>query len=394
MTGRDDFEQQLAGHLTNRAPSPPPGVLETILRETEAMPQRHRALAFTTVGWLGLGAAAAVAVVVAAIVLGSGPISFPVAPGTHATPSPTAAPRVTTIVLPVPVKDKAIAEEAATVFAARLTALGLGNFTSSIGDDMRFSFVLPPSVSAADVDAVLHTAGRFEFLAWSEGMPVVTVGDTVPDGIPVLFDQSHITSVALTTTNHQSPPTEAVEMHLDALATQALATYTLSHINQPGPIALDGEVIATPIVQSAITDGDLIMTFGALAEPGTISAAAMVAILQSGPVPTGWTMSTPSPEPASSGSTHPGAIHDPATLPDTLTVCGRQWSKDTTGRQFSLAQIQSQSSGDPVVVDPGASIPCPIGACSQNASNTPCATVIYVRVGEDAYVDYALQGGP
>ena len=63
-------------------------------------------------------------------------------------------------------------------------------------------------------------------------------------------------------------------------------------------------------------------------------------------------------------------------------------------RQFSFAQIQSQSSGDPVVVDPGASIPCPTGACSQDAGNTPCATVIYVRAGADAYIGYELQGGP
>jgi hypothetical protein len=28
------------------------------------------------------------------------------------------------------------------------------------------------------------------------------------------------------------------------------------------------------------------------------------------------------------------------------------------------------------------------------AEDGPCHTVIYVRVGEDAYLDYALQGGP
>ena len=103
---------------------------------------------------------------------------------------------------------------------------------------------------------------------------------------------------------------------------------------------------------------------------------------------------TPSAAPASSGSALPGAIHAAASLPDTLTVCGRQWRKDPTMRQFSFTQIQSQSSGDPVVVDPGASIPCPTGACSQDAGNTPCATVIYVRAGADAYIGYELQGGP
>jgi len=298
MTGHDDLEQRLPGYLASRAPAPPPGVLEGLLGETAGLSQRRRGLAFASVGWLGLGAAAAVAVLVAAVVFGSGMVSFRVAPGSHATPTPVAtptqeeslSPRVTTIVLPLPVKDMAIAEEAATVFAARLTALGMDSFGSAIGDDMRFSFVLPPSVSAADVDAVLHAAGRFEFLAWSEGMPVVTVGDSVPDGIPVLFDQSHIVSVVLTTTTNSTPETPAVEIHLDASATQALATYTASHITQPGALALDGKVLATPTIQSAITDGDLIISAPSVQEPGSLSAAALAAILKSGPVPTGWTM--------------------------------------------------------------------------------------------------------
>lgn len=233
-------------------------------------------------------AVVALLVVVTAVSLRPGPGS-PV-PGGQANSSPTATPRTTTIVLPVPVGEKAIAEEAATIFETRLQALGIGTFTSSIGNNMHFNIVLPPSVSAADVDAVLHTAGRLEFLAWSEGMQVVTVGETVPDGIPVLFDQSHITSVALTTAN-STPRIPAVELHLDALATQALATYTATHISQPGPIALDGKVVASPIVQSAITDGDLMITFATgSAEPGTLSAAAMAAILQSGPLPEGWTV--------------------------------------------------------------------------------------------------------
>ncbi len=290
MTGHDDLEQRLPGYLVNRAPTPPPGALESVLRQTAEMPQRRGALAIAAMGWLGLGAAAAAAAVVAAIVFGSGLVSFPVAPGTHATPTPTAAPSMTTIVLPVPVKDKAIAEEASTVFATRLRALGIGNFTSSIGDDMRFSFVLPPSVSAADVDAVLHTAGHLEFLAWSEGMPVVTVGDSVPDGIPVLFDQSHFTSVVLTTTRNQSPQAPAIEIHLDAMAAQAWATYTASHIGQPGPVALDDKILMTPTIQASISGGDLIIAAPSLQEPGSLSAAALAAILQSGPVPSGWTM--------------------------------------------------------------------------------------------------------
>lgn len=46
------------------------------------------------------------------------------------------------------------------------------------------------------------------------------------------------------------------------------------------------------------------------------------------------------------------------------------------------------------MVDPGLFAPCPAGPCTTVAQNGPCDTVIYVRVGADAYLDYALQGGP
>ena len=49
---------------------------------------------------------------------------------------------------------------------------------------------------------------------------------------------------------------------------------------------------------------------------------------------------------------------------------------------------------EPMVVDPGPFAPCPVGPCTTVAQDDPCYTVIYVRVGEDAYLDYSLQGGP
>jgi hypothetical protein len=38
--------------------------------------------------------------------------------------------------------------------------------------------------------------------------------------------------------------------------------------------------------------------------------------------------------------------------------------------------------------------PCPPGVCTTVAESTQCHTVVYVRVGEDAYIDYELSGGP
>ena len=87
-------------------------------------------------------------------------------------------------------------------------------------------------------------------------------------------------------------------------------------------------------------------------------------------------------------------IHDAATLPDQISVCGRDWTKDPLNRQFNRAQIQAQFGVEASVVDPGLVAPCPAGPCTLVAQDGPCDTVVFVRVGEDAYVDYALQGGP
>jgi hypothetical protein len=87
-------------------------------------------------------------------------------------------------------------------------------------------------------------------------------------------------------------------------------------------------------------------------------------------------------------------IHDAAALPAHIGLCGRGWSKDALERKLSLAELRARDGVEPVVVDPGPFAPCPEGPCTNVAQETPCYTVIYVRVGEDAYLDYSLQGGP
>jgi hypothetical protein len=87
-------------------------------------------------------------------------------------------------------------------------------------------------------------------------------------------------------------------------------------------------------------------------------------------------------------------IHDAASLPDHVRVCGRGWTKDVLLRRSSLAEIRARDGVEPVFIDPGWFPSCAPGACTTAAQDGPCATVVYVRVGEDAYLDYSLQGGP
>jgi hypothetical protein len=87
-------------------------------------------------------------------------------------------------------------------------------------------------------------------------------------------------------------------------------------------------------------------------------------------------------------------IRDIATLPKHFGACGRTWTKDALERTESLAAIHQKIQVEPVVVDPGLLTACPAGACTAQAQDGPCHTVIYVRVGEDAYIGYELSGGP
>jgi hypothetical protein len=88
------------------------------------------------------------------------------------------------------------------------------------------------------------------------------------------------------------------------------------------------------------------------------------------------------------------AIHDQASLPDRIHVCGRAWNKEGLDRRVTKAELDSQSDIPVSLVDPRFFAPCPNGACTSTAGKGPCATVIFVRVGEDAYVGYSLSGGP
>ena len=86
-------------------------------------------------------------------------------------------------------------------------------------------------------------------------------------------------------------------------------------------------------------------------------------------------------------------IHELATLPGSLHPCARTYGESHADPR-PLAAVRTWLGEEPLLVDPlplsacltGLSAPCLAGSC------TP--TVVWVRVGEDAYVSYSLRGGP
>ena len=88
------------------------------------------------------------------------------------------------------------------------------------------------------------------------------------------------------------------------------------------------------------------------------------------------------------------AIHDPATLAEHISVCGRSWHRGDEIDPETSAAIRQRFGIDPVTVGTAFFAPCPAGVCTNVAKDVPCATVVWVRVGQDAFVAYELQGGP
>ena len=97
----------------------------------------------------------------------------------------------------------------------------------------------------------------------------------------------------------------------------------------------------------------------------------------------------------------PSGIHLGPILTSRITVCDRQYH-GADGPVQSLTEI-SGNGPTPVLVDPGflglfpsCPAPNPDGnrPCSRDPSVGPCATVVYVRVGGDAYAAFELAGGP
>jgi len=87
-------------------------------------------------------------------------------------------------------------------------------------------------------------------------------------------------------------------------------------------------------------------------------------------------------------------IHDAATLPERIGICGRDWTRDSLDRRSSRSELLALYGVEPTLVDPMPFAPCPKGPCAGGLRSPPCETVVFVRVGEDAYLGYELVGGP
>ena len=200
--------------------------------------------------------------------------------------SPTPASRAYTMSVAVPVPTRATradVDAAESVFKKRLNVIGVTSFTVSVGPTMQFALVVPDSVETKAVNEVLRVPGVVTWLAWPDSQPAAEPGDDVPPGATPLFDAS--TQIMSADPSSAQQGQAGIDIRLAPEATSALAAYTASHVGQPLPIALDGVVLTSPIIQSPISDGHLILT-GPQEED--VPVVALAAILASGPLPAAW----------------------------------------------------------------------------------------------------------
>jgi preprotein translocase subunit SecD len=203
----------------------------------------------------------------------------------EASPEPTTPTRAMTVTIPVPVADKAVIDAAEAVFTRRLNALGITNVTVTAGEAMTFTLAVPLSFANKLVDEVLRRPGVFQFVPWPADEQPPNPGDRVPATVQPLVDATELTSAAATTDSMGQP---ALQIIFGTVGAEAFATYTTDHILGYAPLVLDGIVLVAPSIGSPITGGELLITFPT-GEGPALPLAAIVAIIDAGPLPDAWT---------------------------------------------------------------------------------------------------------
>jgi preprotein translocase subunit SecD len=181
--------------------------------------------------------------------------------------------RVTLAVEPLPgqtVTDEQM-ETARNIIERRVGGIGVSEpqVRSEVGNDgqRRIVVEVPGVENEQQVRDLVGSTGQLQFID-PQGQTLTEdqdIREMITAGtVGVLFDGGQIDpgSVAPTTDRGQL----AVSFSLREAGSQTWCEYTTSHVQQPGPIALDGRVITVPTIQSAICGGATVITVGGAGE--------------------------------------------------------------------------------------------------------------------------------
>jgi preprotein translocase subunit SecD len=200
--------------------------------------------------------------------------------------------RVTLAVTPLPgqtVTDEQL-ETARNIIERRVGGIGVSEpqVRSEVGGDgqRRIVVEVPGVENEQQVRDLVGSTGQLQFIdpqgqTLSEGQDIAPL---LADGsVLELFNGGEIdpASVAPTTDRGQL----AVSFNLRERGSQIWCDFTTSHVQQPGPIALDGRVITTPTIQSAICGGTTVITVGGSGEAAETERTNLYNTLRFGALP-------------------------------------------------------------------------------------------------------------
>ncbi len=136
--------------------------------------------------------------------------------------------------------------------------------TETNGSGDRLIVVEVPGVSnVEEVRKLVGSTGQLQFIdpmqeTLSTGQDITGL---LADGkVGVIFDGGSINAGSVAPDSNNGAL--GVSFSLKDQASKDWCTYTTNHVNQPGPVALDGKIITTPNIQSAICQGTTIITVG------------------------------------------------------------------------------------------------------------------------------------
>ncbi len=145
---------------------------------------------------------------------------------------------------------------------------------------------VPGATDENQVRTLVGSTGQLQFLD-PKGQTLTDGQDIRPlienGSVAELFNGGQIdpTSVAPTADKGQL----AVVFTLHDPGKTTWCTYTTTHVQQPGPIALDGKVITVPTIQSAICGGQTIITVGSSGSAGESERTNLYNTLRFGALP-------------------------------------------------------------------------------------------------------------
>lgn len=181
-------------------------------------------------------------------------------------------------------------ETARNIIERRVGGLGVSEpqvRTEVSGDGQRHIVVEVPGVKNPDqVRSLVGSTGQLQFID-PKGQALIKDQDIRPliaDGtVGVLFDGSSIDPGSV------NPATQnaniGVEFTLRSPASDQWCAFTGANVDKPGPIALDGRIITTPTIQSAICAGQTIITVGPANQANEVERTNLYNTLRFGALP-------------------------------------------------------------------------------------------------------------